>query len=68
MSMSIRYQKGKRNVTTKQKNTIFRSVGFADWFVKFRRNSRQKSSEKNWSGKNAVTRVHGSCLLRVFGT
>ena len=33
MSMSIRYQKGKRNV-------IKRSVGFADWFVKFRRNSK----------------------------
>ena len=32
----IRYQKGKLNVIKRQQNIIFRSVGFADWFVEFK--------------------------------
>ena len=37
---SIRYQKGKLNAIKRQKNIIFRSVDFADWFVEFKRYSK----------------------------
>ena len=37
---SIRYQKGKLDVIKRQKNIIFRSVGFAEQFVEFKRYSK----------------------------
>ena len=37
----MRYQKGKLNVIVKKaKNVMFRSVGFGDWFVEFKRYSK----------------------------
>ena len=37
---NIRYHKGKRNVIKKKQIIIFRSVGFADWFVGLERYSK----------------------------
>ena len=62
---STRYQKGKLNV-----NVIFRSIGFADWFVEFKRYSKLPSncSKKKLVCENAVTQAHGSCALRFMGS
>ena len=51
---STRYQKGKLNVIKRQKNIVFRSVGFADWFKKFKRYSKlavKTVLKINWSVK-----------------
>ena len=56
----------------KAKNIIFRSVGFADWFVELKRystrNLRQNRSKNELVRENDVTRAHGSCSLRVMGS
>ena len=69
----MRYQKGKLNVIKGQKKIIFKSVGFADFFldlkdIKSEKNSCQNRSKNNLVRENAVTRAHGSFSLRVMGS
>ena len=51
---------------------LFRSAGFADWIVEFKRystqNSRQNRSKTKLVCESAVTRAHWSCSLRVMGS
>ena len=44
------------------KKSIFRSLGFADWFVRLD-DLKIRGFEKDVVCENAVTGVHGSCLL-----
>jgi len=48
-----------------KKNHIFRSVGFADWFLGFKdvQNSRQNRSKNKLALENAVTQASGIKLL-----
>ena len=54
----------------KGKNIISRSVGFADWFVEFKRysNSHQNRSKTKLFRENSMTRTHGGCSLQVMGS
>ena len=64
----ISKRKTKRYQKAKKKKIIFRSIGFADWFVKDIQNSRQNRSKNKLVRENrAVTPAHGSCSLRVMG-
>ena len=65
---SIRYQKGKVNVSKKQMMSFFNwSVGFPDWFVELKGiSSRQNRSKNKLFRENSVARAHGSWSLRVI--